>query len=322
MISRRRTTQHRLPGLRRSGFALVALGAVAIVAACTASGAPARTSAAPSLTHLPTPTSSAPSPHTTSATPTHTRTTHPRPTPKPTPPAPSTSAHSVVSTGGRPVIVIDPGHAPSISATDPRTGLNVSDYENEPEMRDVFAVAELVRTQLEGDGYRVVMTKTHVRQRVSLGERAAIADRVHADLALSIHDQAGSNGGIGFDSGNNIVYYQSVGDYRTNPSGNRIYFTDRHVARLSKRYGRIFHDQRERVEGQSITLLGNVGYNLGSRGLSAGNIWMVQLLSHVPWIYNESGGNSAGQSGLDAADKHTYADALVAGVERCIPPPH
>ena len=65
----------------------------------------------------------------------------------------------------------------------------------------------------------------------------------------------------------------------------------------------------------------DVGYDLGSRGLDPGNIWMVQLLAHVPWIYNEAGGNSVGPAGLNAADKRRYADGLVASVEACIPPP-
>ena len=217
-------------------------------------------------------------------------------------------------------IVIDPGHSPAINATDPATGLNVSDFENEPEMRDVFAVSELVRAKLLAAGYRVVMTKTSADEPMSLGQRATIADNAHAALALSIHDQAGSNGGIGFTQGNNIVYYQSVGNYRATPSGKRIYFTDRHLAALSARYGQVFRDQRARVTGHPVTLLGNVGYDLGTRGLAAGNIWLVQLLSHVPWIYNEAGGNSAGMSGLNANDKQLYADGLVAAVEACVPP--
>jgi N-acetylmuramoyl-L-alanine amidase len=222
----------------------------------------------------------------------------------------------------RPVIVIDPGHSPSISAIDPATGLNVSDYENEPEMRDVFAVAELVKAELQAAGYRVVMTKTSVRQRVSLGQRAAIANRVHAALALSIHDQAGANGGIGFDRGNNIVYYQSVGDYRETPAGKKVYFTNSRIAALSKKYGRIFRTERVDTLRHPVKLQSNVGYNLGSRGLPPGNIWMVQLLSRVPWVYNESGGNSAGRVGLSSADEHIYARGLVAAVEHCIPPPH
>jgi N-acetylmuramoyl-L-alanine amidase len=185
-------------------------------------------------------------------------------------------------------------------------------------MHDVFAVAELVRQKLQAAGYRVLMTKSSVMDRVNLGQRVAIADQAHAALGVSIHDEAGSNGGIGFDAGNNIVYYQSVGTYRVNTSGKRIYFTDEQLAAVSAKYGQIFRDERARVEGHSVTLLGNTGYDLGSRGLPAGNIWREQLLAHVPWIYNEAGGNSAGMSGLDAADEQRYADGLVASVEHCI----
>ena len=217
------------------------------------------------------------------------------------------------------MIVLDPGHSPTVHATDPSTGLDVSDYANEPEMRDVFAVAELVRHRLEGDGYRVVMTKSSVTSRVSLAQRAAIADHAHAALALSIHDQAGSNGGIAFSSGNNTVYYQSIGNYRATANGHRVVFRDHHVAALSRSYGQIFATQRARAEGHHIVLQGSVGYDLGTRGLAPGNIWMVQLLSHVPWIYNEAGGNSAGRSGLDARDERRYAAGLVAGVEHCVP---
>lgn len=217
------------------------------------------------------------------------------------------------------MIVIDPGHSVSIHATDPATGLDVSDYENEPEMRDVFAVAELVRAKLIAAGYRVVMTKPTVDTPASLLRRAEIANQVHAALALSIHDQAGSGGGIGFTEGNNIVYYQTVGTYRETAAGRKIYFTDRHVAALSKRYAEIFQQRRSAAQHTPVTLLGNTGYNLGSRGLPAGNIWLVQLLSHVPWIYNEAGGNSAGMIGLDRADKHRYAAGLIAAVESCVP---
>jgi N-acetylmuramoyl-L-alanine amidase len=217
------------------------------------------------------------------------------------------------------VIVLDPGHSVSVHAIDPATGLDVSDYENEPEMHDVYDVAELVRARLVAAGYRVIMTKPTVDTPTSLLRRAKIADRAHAALALSIHDQAGSNGGISFSAGNSIVYYQSVGTYRETNSGKKVYFTDRALAARSKRYGEIFQRQRAAAQHRPITLLGNTGYNLGSRGLQAGNIWLVQLLSHVPWIYNEAGGNSAGRVGLSLADKRRYARGLVAAVEACVP---
>jgi N-acetylmuramoyl-L-alanine amidase len=216
-------------------------------------------------------------------------------------------------------VVLDPGHSPTIQSVDPGSGLTDSDYENEPEMRDVFAVAELVKQRLEVDGYRVVLTKTTATDRVSLGQRAAIANQVRAAIAVSIHDQAGSNGGIAFNQGNNIVYYQSVGGYRETANGRKVVFTRSAVAATSKRFGSIFQAQRSAAEGHPITLQANVGYNLGSRGLAAGDMWMVQLLAQVPWIYNEAGGNSAGQSGLDAADEQKYARGLVDSIEHCVP---
>ena len=71
--------------------------------------------------------------------------------------------------------------------------------------------------------------------------------------------------------------------------------------------------------GRPVPVLGDTGYDLGSRGLAPGNIWIVQLLSTVPWVYNEAGGNTAGQVGLSTADEQRYAAGLVAGVEACVP---
>ena len=232
---------------------------------------------------------------------------------------PPSTAHATGAAGTGPVIVIDPGHSVTVHATDPATGLDVSDYENEPEMRDVFAVAQLVRGKLTAAGYRVVLTKPTLDTPTSLGKRAAVANAAHAALAVSIHDQAGANGGIGFTAGNNIVYYQSVGDYRTTPAGRKVTFTDSAVAAASKRYAQVFASKRGQAQGAAITVQGDTGYNLGGRGLPAGNIWIVQLLSRVPWIYNEAGGNSAGMVGLSQHDKQRYADGLVAAVEACVP---
>jgi len=206
-----------------------------------------------------------------------------------------------------------------VHGTDPTTGLDVSDYENEPEMHNVFSVALLVRAQLEAAGYRVILTKNSVDSPTTLGKRAQIANAAHAALALSIHDQAGNSGGIPFATGNNIVYYQAVGDYRVTRSGHRVTFTNSAEAAVSKRYGAIFAARRAAAEHHSIQLKSNVGYDLASRGLQAGNIWIVQLLSKVPWIYNEAGGNSPGMSGLNATDMQRYAAGLVASVEACVP---
>jgi N-acetylmuramoyl-L-alanine amidase len=312
--------QPRRPGLRRRAVRVAAglttLGVLGAAAACgSADPATSSSSKIPSVSSVAR-SSSSPTPTRTPA-PTRTRSARKvpvssaRPSSKASAPAPRRS-----------VIVLDPGHSPTITATDPGTGLNVSDYENEPEMRDVFTVAELVRARLQAAGYQVVMTKSSPTDRVSLSQRAAIANAAHAALALSIHDQAGPNGGIGFDGGNNTVYYHSVGTFRATSSGKRIYFTDQAIAARSAGYGRLFQHEREQAEGHPVTLRGDVGYDLGTRGLAPGNIWLVQLLSHVPWIYNEAGGNSPGMSGLSSADRGRYANGLVAAVERCVPAGH
>ena len=215
--------------------------------------------------------------------------------------------------------MLDPGHSVTVHATDAATDLDVSDYENEPEMTDVYAVALLARQRLIADGYRVIVTKPTLDTPTSLGRRAQIANDAHAALAVSIHDQAGSNGGLPFATSNNNVYYQSVGDYRVNEAGQKIVFTNATVAAASKRYGAIFQSARAAKEGHSVAVLGNTGYDLGTRGLPAGNIWIVQLLSKVPWIYCEAGGNSPGRSGLDETDERRYANGIVAGVEQSVP---
>ncbi|HEY8302312.1 MAG TPA: N-acetylmuramoyl-L-alanine amidase [Jatrophihabitans sp.] len=304
----------------------VAGGLVVLVTAA----AGCSSTAAPAPTPTPTPSTSS-SAVVAAPSPSHTkrrvhRVHHRRPSAAPstsavptTPkPAPRTTAASRPPAQA-PLVVIDPGHSVSVHGTDPATGLDVSDYENEPEMRDMWAVAQLVRARLLAAGYRVLLTRSSLDTPSTLGQRAYVANGAHAALALSLHDQAGSNGGIPFDSGNNHVYYQAVGDYRTNPAGHRVYFTDAQLAAVSKRYGQIFVNQRTRAQGTPVNLMSNTGYDLGGRGLQGGDIWIVQLLSHVPWIYNEAGGNSAGMSGLDLHDKQVYANGLAASVEACLP---
>jgi N-acetylmuramoyl-L-alanine amidase len=304
----------------RTVLAIIAtLGAAAVLAACGTTARPAASTAgsagstaslssaaASSSSADPGASSSAPSPASAASA-------------APGKAAPTTAVAAVTGSGTGPVIVIDPGHAPTINSIDAATGLNDSDYENEPEMRDVFAVAQLVRAQLITAGYRVVLTKNTVTDRVSLGARAAVANNAHAALALSIHDQAGASGGLPFATANNTVYYQTVGDYRATPNGTHVTFTDATVAAASAACGALFQAKRAAAEGHTVHLQKDVGYDLGTRGLAAGNIWMVQLLSKGVWIYNEAGGNSAGQAGLNATDEQKYANGLVAGVEACVP---
>jgi N-acetylmuramoyl-L-alanine amidase len=229
--------------------------------------------------------------------------------------------------GNNNVIVIDPGHSGnSITVTDPSTGLKDADYPNHPEMEDVFNVAMKVRTQLQAAGYKVILTKggenpkaSDANDTVSLRQRADIANNAHAALAVSIHTDNGQN----WANQNNLVYPQAVGLYRQKPDGSKVTFSNESVAKLSQQYAADISSERSTAEGHSVTL-NNKDNNyavttIDGRGLAPGNIWMVQLFSGVPWVYNEAGGNSPGRTGLTDADQTKYANGLVNGIKKAVP---
>jgi N-acetylmuramoyl-L-alanine amidase len=80
-------------------------------------------------------------------------------------------------------IAVDPGHPP-LGATGP-TGLREADAN--------LAVALALRDQLEGEGARVVMTRT-ADTALGLYERVAIAEQADADVLVSIHNNAFPDG--------------------------------------------------------------------------------------------------------------------------------
>lgn len=235
------------------------------------------------------------------------------------------------SADGSNVIVIDPGHNLDDSyakngnkdVLDPATGLKDYDYANFPELDEVFNVAAKVRDKLTQDGYKVLMTKDSARSNAnksptqgSFRARADMANNAHAALAISIHDQSGKDG-LPFATANNYVYVQKVGAHRDKADGTPVRFTNQEIANKSAAYGQIFADERTKAEGHKVTVT-DANIDRGPR-FSPGNIWMVQLFSNVPWIYNEVGGDSAGQDSLSEADQTKYANGLVASVEKAVP---
>ncbi len=229
---------------------------------------------------------------------------------------PTPSAGSGPAQSTKPVIVIDPGHSgKDNNVVDPQSGLDDHDYPNIPEINDVFAVSQLVQQKLTADGYQVLLTKNAAMDTVTFRERANIANNANAALAISIHDQAGNPGGLQFGSFSQI-YPQKVGEYRQN-SGHKVTFTNADVATKSQQYAQTFQQTRSQAEGTQTVVKDN-SFD-GRPGIDAGNLSMVQLFSNVPWVYNEVGGNSAGQTGLSVADEQKFAAGLVAGVEKSIP---
>lgn len=86
------------------------------------------------------------------------------------------------------VIVIDPGHGGDQRGTKSVVGINKFEKE--------FTLdwALRVQTLLASNGWKVYLTRTNDVD-VPLHERVAVADRVHADLFLSLHFNAGSASG-------------------------------------------------------------------------------------------------------------------------------
>lgn len=204
---------------------------------------------------------------------------------------------------GSSTIVLDPGHGPTRTVRDVKTGLNMVEQPGGKgdEIGHAWSVANLVKKDLEGSGYKVLMTKKSLNDNVTFRERANVADKNKAVLALSIHGDSSLP-----DEGQ--IYVQKVGLYRGEGSRKTV-FKDEEVATKSQNYAKIFKQEREKVGGGRVVIKDNVFDSRGI-GMEIGNIPMVQLLSETPWVYHEKR--------IPFSDTE-YAKELVAGVKKAVP---
>ncbi|MDL2363282.1 MAG: phage tail tip lysozyme [Patescibacteria group bacterium] len=209
---------------------------------------------------------------------------------------PAPSADPAGSNGK--TVAIDPGHGPSAVTVDSKTGLKQVETNNQPEGKNVWDVAQLVKKSLEADGYKVVMLKQTEDESVTFRQRAERADQANADIALSIH----TDSTLGNDG---QIYPQKVGLYRGS-GANKTTFTDAKTAETSQKYSDIFKSERQKTEGSDIVVKYN-DFN-GRQGYEPGDIQMVQLFSKTPWIYNEA----------KSSDVAKYAKGLISGVEKSL----
>ncbi|MBI3494682.1 N-acetylmuramoyl-L-alanine amidase, partial [Candidatus Saccharibacteria bacterium] len=212
------------------------------------------------------------------------------------------------SSSGSVDVVLDPGHSgvdKQGAEKDTTTGLLVGDSSNNGERQQVWDVSQKVKKTLEDDGYSVAVTKESENSYISLSDRAKFANDKNAKIAVSIHNTGGSFG----SSSTAWVTPQKVGGYRTNDSGKKTKFDDADIAQKSLSYSKKFVSERKKNEPG--VQLHDLDFN-GRPGLSPGNLSIVQLLSKVPWVYNETG-----QSGFSG---EKYADGIAAGIESSIEP--
>lgn len=288
-----------------------------VVAGCSARPDPVApllplpsTVASASVTPSPTPQPTAsPSASPSSASPRPTAIPTPRPTPTPTP-----------RPAAVPVILIDPGHSGhSISSTDRSTGLHDIDYPNYPEIDEMFAISSCVGQALRRDGYRVVLTKKRARDSVGLAARARMAAKVHADLAISVHDDHSQS--AGFEATYSQRGVKHNGSYHAMYRGSgrsRTVFGLAAVARRSELAATAIAKARSKAQGRPVSVRENI--YTGRAPLEPGNLALVQLLSTVPWVYNELGALTGGSPGrtMSQSDQRGYAVGLVLGVEAAV----
>ena len=218
------------------------------------------------------------------------------------------------------MIAIDPGHSGRSIRSRTTNGLLDFDYPNYPEITETFDISACVAQGLRADGYRVILTKKRAGDSVSLTERAEIADRAKADLAISVHDDHGqgpafqatySQRGIKHD-GSYHEMYRGTGTRRT-------VFDHPSVAKASERAARIIADERARAQGRPVSIREN-SFS-GRAPLEPGNLALVQLLSDVPWVYNEMGALTGGSTTrrMTLGAETGYAKGLLDGVEAAVP---
>lgn len=218
------------------------------------------------------------------------------------------STENTNQVGGTGTVVLDPGHSgidKEGKETDTETGLFIGDSSNPGERKQMWDVAVRVKSVLEGRGYKVIMTKQKEDDYVNLRQRALIANEANAAIAVSIHSTPGTFGG-----GASWVTEQKVGGYRTNQSGQNIKFDNQGVASKSALYADKMVVAR-RAAGEPGAINHDLSFEKRD-GLSPGNLAINQLLSQVPWIYNE-----AGQTGLKV---DAYAKGIAEGIMSSVQP--
>ncbi|GAA3627651.1 hypothetical protein GCM10022236_32460 [Microlunatus ginsengisoli] len=220
------------------------------------------------------------------------------------------------------MIVIDPGHSGRSIRSRTTNGLLDFDYPNQPEMTEVFDISSCVADGLRADGYRVILTKRRASDSVSLTERAEIANRAKADLAISVHDDHGQ--GPAFQATYSQRGVSSNGHYPTMYRGTgarRTVFDQPKVAKASDRAAKIIARERAAAQGRPVGVRQN-SFD-GRAPLEPGNLALVELLADVPWVYNEMGALTGGSTTkrLSLAAETGYAKGLLDGVEAAVPIP-
>lgn len=226
----------------------------------------------------------------------------------------------------KPVIVLDPGHAPATDINvDPQSNIAVIDSPNPVERRQMWEVATKVQKQLESAGYTVELTKKNADDgTTNLKKRADFAQQKHAALGVSLHTTPGGES-------SNMIFVPNVGDWRWTSDGKtkKYYGKDsgsEELAKTDRKFAKIMADTRKEALGQKtdvrvggyLELVGSER-DTGRNGLvSKGSVLITQYFAQVPWVYNEQQQDGPNASITDAT-LEKYVKGVVEGVKKIVP---
>ena len=233
----------------------------------------------------------------------------------------SASNTDVVTNTANNIVVLDPGHSPKQSqpSIDTATNIVTTDYDNHPEMEQMFTAAQAISTKLTAAGYKVILTKNAVNDYVDLKERAEIGNRAKANVGISLHTTPGT------PASSNALYYPKVGEYRFTADGAKSApYNNDQLAATDASYAKTMAEARIAAEGNPVKY-GSYGDLVGMRSLKdapplmqKGNVLTTDYFAKVPWIYSEIA-QDAGSNGVSVAGLQAYVNGIVTGVEKILP---
>lgn len=218
----------------------------------------------------------------------------------------SSSAQSATTqSGAQTGILLDPGHGGGNlqEVTDAETGLVSTESTGAPgEVSAMWEEANIVKQKLEAAGYRVDMTKNNENDSASLFDKGRKGNNGGYAMAISLHADPAQDYP---DSGKYGVAPQRVGQYREY-NGKRTTFQLQDVANTSLEYATAIANQTGSGVAQTA------GDFFRDDITSKGDIAIVQLISTIPWVYDEKGG--AVNSNIEE-----HAEQIAKGIINSVP---
>lgn len=192
-------------------------------------------------------------------------------------------------------VVLDPGHSPTIdqSSVDPTTGLYNFDYENDPEMDNVYNAALKIKSELESKGVKVTMTKSSATEKINLTDRANRINASKANLVFTIHSSPNHTGEwLGYPDSNSVRTTAVNGGKGTRIDGTSG-LVHPEIIPLSTQYAQTMAPiiagsigDNAYVAKSFYTIYGDNG--LLGNGKNYGNTPVQDILQSIPSVYSEA----------------------------------